>query len=533
MLDHGTKPSISPTVRPDGSALGVENGSAAPAATWKSKYEKLGRRVAQGLRPAQPGQSRDIPSYSAASEPSPHDELLRSLYIQALPALIIDLAVLVGIVVLFIGTGAPDKLILPWALGVVMAAAARYVMTKRFLLEPEASERSSIWRSGYIITVVAYAAIWGLAGIYFVAPWSNPSIIIVVFLLCGLGTGAVVLYSAHIPMMLLVLAALILPFSIHLSLMPGEASQLALAATVAWATLASIGGWRSHVQLRHRVDSQLQAMHFAQERDVARLQAERRSYAKSEFLARMNHELRTPLNAVIGYTDMIRQKTLGPLGNPAYEEYVDIIHASADHLGHLVLELLELAEIEEGSLTLRKEDNVDITDVIAEAVNIVRPSADSSNLDIMCHLQSTAPRLSLDPTRIRQVLINVLTNAVKYSPSGRDVTIVLEADQDGFATVSVIDQGCGIPAAQISRVFEPFEQLEQDPESKDQGMGLGLAIAKKIVDAHDGHISIESTPPVGTKVKIALPLSHTVGANGPDWDTSVQDTLTKVEAPAG
>jgi len=225
--------------------------------------------------------------------------------------------------------------------------------------------------------------------------------------------------------------------------------------------------------------------------------------AKSRFLAAMSHELRTPLNAVIGFAELFRIEACGPLGDARYREYANDIHAGGIHLLNLVNEILEIASLNSGETTLR-EENIDVTAKITRVVRIMLPDATKAGVRLDFRIQPNLPHLRADRQKLWQILINLISNAIKFTPTGGDVFVLAEVDENGLA-ISVKDTGIGIAPENIAKVFDRFWQADDGLSRRYQGMGLGLPIARDFVELHGGRLSLDSRPGAGTVARIAFP----------------------------
>ena len=232
-------------------------------------------------------------------------------------------------------------------------------------------------------------------------------------------------------------------------------------------------------------------------------EADAASAAKSDFLATMSHELRTPLNAIIGFSEVLQSKLEGPLGHPKYEGYVGNILDSGKHLLSLVNDVLEFSRGSSGKLELNDEEFCP-GDVIEEAVHNVVQQAAKAQLSVSTDPAPLGLRLCGDRRRIRQVLINLLANAVKFTPPGGRVTVRTYRDGGGVA-ISVSDTGIGIAPEDIPKALERFSQVRQSLVRQQDGAGLGLPLAKQLMELHCGSLTLESTPKVGTEVTIRFP----------------------------
>jgi signal transduction histidine kinase len=228
------------------------------------------------------------------------------------------------------------------------------------------------------------------------------------------------------------------------------------------------------------------------------------NHAKSRFLANMSHELRTPLNAVLGFSEVMMSEILGPIGSPRYREYAADIHRSGGHLLDLVNDVLDLSRLEQGMVELR-EERVALAPFVADTMRLVAMPAQSAAVELAVRLPDQAPDLLIDPRALRQVLVNLVANAIKFTEPGGAVTLSAVAAAAGGFEFAVSDTGRGIPADRLDAIFEPFHQVDPQVTNPGRGVGLGLAIARALVDAHGGRISAASTVAVGSVFTVALP----------------------------
>ncbi len=241
----------------------------------------------------------------------------------------------------------------------------------------------------------------------------------------------------------------------------------------------------------------------------AKEDAELANRTKSEFLASMGHELRTPLNAIIGFSDIMSGQLLGPLGNEQYEGYTKDISDSAQHLLALINDILDAAKIEAGQLSLA-EEIVDPHKLIESVRRLVAPRAERANLHIEVRIADDAPALRADKTKLKQILINLISNAVKFTPEGGRIELAAEAARNGEFAFIVSDTGIGIAPDDIPRAMAPFGQVDSRLSRKFEGTGLGLPLAKSLTELHGGTFQLVSQIAVGTTVTVRLPASRIV-----------------------
>jgi signal transduction histidine kinase len=231
--------------------------------------------------------------------------------------------------------------------------------------------------------------------------------------------------------------------------------------------------------------------------------AEAANRAKSEFLANMSHELRTPLNAIIGFSSIMQQGMFGPLSEK-YAEYAGMVCDSGTHLLAIINDILDLAKAESNQLELREED-IDIARVIALSSTIVREMAEKAGVNYDVTMVDVLPRVRADSAKLRQILINLLGNAVKFTPSGGNVSLSAEATPDGGLQFRIADTGIGIPEDMMDVAMAPFGQVDSRLARKYEGTGLGLPLTKRLVEMHGGTFDLSSEPGRGTVATVRLP----------------------------
>lgn len=253
--------------------------------------------------------------------------------------------------------------------------------------------------------------------------------------------------------------------------------------------------------------------------DEARRRAEAANLAKSRFLATMSHELRTPLNAILGFSEIMKDEVLGPMTNKNYRSYAEDIHGSGEHLLNLINEILDLSRIEAGRHELH-EESIYLQDVVAECGTMMKVRANAKSITLHHAHQAGLPRVWADERAVRQVILNLMSNAVKFTPVGGEVRVNLGPTSDGGQYVSIRDNGPGIPKEEIPTVLEAFGQGSHAIKSAEQGTGLGLSIVQALISMHDGKFTIRSKPREGTEVIVSLPPSRNMNYSSEAGQTS-------------
>ncbi len=268
---------------------------------------------------------------------------------------------------------------------------------------------------------------------------------------------------------------------------------------------------RDMLLLRYEKNDLIDALaRSKEESDIARENAEAASRAKSQFLANMSHELRTPLNAILGFSEMITSRLFAHVPEKQYE-YAGLIHSSGHHLLTLINDILDLAKIEAGSWSLR-ESEIALGALIADACAMIEPKAAAGDCVIVAQIDPALPKVIADERALKQILLNLASNAVKFTRAGGCITLFGRIEPSGEACFGVRDTGVGIAPDDIARVFESFGQGRHDVVAADKGTGLGLPIVKGLIEAHGGRIALESQVGEGTTVTVYLPANRVCGA---------------------
>jgi PAS domain S-box-containing protein len=270
------------------------------------------------------------------------------------------------------------------------------------------------------------------------------------------------------------------------------------AAVVSWDGQPASLSWLSDISQRKAIEAELLQ---------SKEEAEFANRTKTEFLANMSHELRTPLNAILGFSEMIESGMFGVLPEK-YVEYAHDIHKSGEHLLELVNDVLDLAKLEAGKLELR-ETEIDLSDLVDDCLSLMRSRADEGAVRLRKSVPRNLPLLLADRRAVKQLLLNFLSNAVKFTPEGGMVTIEAECAVYG-PRLSVIDTGIGMTDTEIEIALSPFGQIDSKLARKHQGTGLGLPICRSLMELHGGDLRVTSKPSLGTAMTAYFPASRAI-----------------------
>jgi len=354
--------------------------------------------------------------------------------------------------------------------------------------------RSSAW-------AMYFGGVWGLFTSALLLSTSDPNIHQLIFtVIAGISAGgALMLYP--IPAALLAFLTFnVLPPWLVVSLWDGGASTALLAYTVVYLAFLMATARYSYQNFVEGVRLRMQNADLAYKAEAA-------NRAKSRFLANMSHELRTPLNAIIGFAEVIHNQFKGPVGNPQYVEFARSIHESGRHLVGIINDILDLSKVEAGKVEL-EEDITTVATVVDQVIVLMRHSIDSAQLGLDVAIEDNLPEILVDARKIDQVMLNLISNAVKFTPAGGRIRIEGRRSADGGISIRVADTGIGIAANELAEVLKPFVQSRDAERRRVQGTGLGLPLADQLVKLHGGTMTLASTHGAGTIVTVQLPPSR-------------------------
>ncbi len=422
---------------------------------------------------------------------------------------------------------APYEQAIGWLIIVVGAKVLLLDMCRRFMAVPEREMDTNQWRRRLFIAEAIGGLTWagfalvGFAGAENASPgdlfashvFLFASLIVVLAIrMTFAATVPSILYIGTVPMTIAVVARLILL---------GDFFYLALAAMavgvhVYFVFLAKGLQSTAQAMLEFRAQKDLLIAELEEAKsisDLARRRAEEANLAKSQFLATMSHELRTPLNAILGFSEVMINEIMGPLENPTYKEYTANIHASGSHLLHLINEILDLSRIEAGKYELN-EQAMSICDTLDDCHRLMRLRAENKGLELVEDYDPNLKTIWADERAIRQICLNLITNAIKFTPRGGSVTMTARAEPDGGQTIIVTDTGPGIPKEEIPKVLSAFGQGSLAQKSAEGGTGLGLPIVSRLIELHGGRFELKSELRRGTQAIVRIPATRVLQPMG-------------------
>jgi signal transduction histidine kinase len=381
---------------------------------------------------------------------------------------------------------------------------------KRRWAAPARVSRGALRRT----TVSAFVAgmLWAVAVIYAFPRGDMNLQLVILFLVGGLGSGAV----GSMPSQPVACAAFMAPPLLAvLILLARQGGQIAhvftlmagLFVIVLFAALSS--GFSSFATIvRTKIDSRTLRTRLLEMELAASTEA---NAAKSQFLANMSHELRTPLNAVIGFSEIIRDQSLGPSAVSNYRDYANDIHAAGETLLRIINDVLDISKIEAGKLELH-DSETDISAIVRSGVKLMAQGAFESGITLVVDIPGDLPTVMADELRLKQALLNLLSNAIKFSNRGGMVTVGAALRPDRCLAVTVADTGIGMSESEITTALRPFRQVANSLSRAQNGIGIGLSLVDGIIGLHGGRLELASTPSQGTTVTVVLPPDRVMAA---------------------
>lgn len=432
-------------------------------------------------------------------------EQIRLLYRPAAPLVVNAVNAAIVTAVLWPEFGLP---VLIWAAAVIAVVTGRFILRRNYMTTADKGE-VSLWARRQATGAALAGLLWGATAIVIALPVSPAYHLFVALTILGMSAGAVAALSFHLPSYLAFVIPCVAPASLAL-LVKGDMIYAGLGALGAVFLLALVGLARSFNSalvetLRLRFENADLARDLREAQDIA----EAASRSSSEILAHLSHELRTPLNAVAGFAEVMRRQVFGPLGHKKYDSYARDIADSAQHLIALVDDILRYAKGYIGSLSV-DESELDVRIEIEACLRMVAESAHAVSVELVRDIAPNLPLLRGDGVKLRQILVNLVSNGIKFTRPGGRVTTSATVNAHGAVTIVVADTGIGIAPDDLHRVVLPYVRLENALTQTRSGLGLGLPLAKRLVEMQGGTLSLSSTPGIGTRVTVTFPADRSL-----------------------
>jgi len=402
-----------------------------------------------------------------------------------------------------------------WTAAMLVVHAVIVTKCRRFLERPMSEVSPRAWRLRFIVLDLFYGLTWIIILVRPVGNGESTFMLFVMLLVVAVSSMLAsslpaAVFAATFP----VTTAIALDFILQGTLRDYILATMALTAQGYFAALTYrlYSSTLATLEARAEKDALIGELEQAKAiSDEARRRAESANIAKSRFLAQMSHELRTPLNAILGFSEVMKAEVFGAHTVPAYKEYASDIHNSGVHLLGLINEILDLSRIEAGRYELN-EESISLVAIIEDCHHLLKLRASNRGITIHEIFEAELPRLWADERAVRQICLNLFSNAIKFTPQGGEIWLKAGWTASGGQYISVKDTGPGIPEEEIPIVLASFGQGSNSIKSAEQGAGLGLPIAKSLVDLHGGTFTLKSKLRIGTEVIVTFPPERVVAA---------------------
>ncbi|MEC9344168.1 MAG: HAMP domain-containing sensor histidine kinase [Pseudomonadota bacterium] len=437
----------------------------------------------------------------------------------------IALPIFVAIVAAIASSWVGPVLAAYWFILTFLAYGLMTALSARFLRESGEEGIVASWRRSFLFGQLLLALSWTVFalykcptctdGTYSIIQFSMILVVQAITMILSYGSGASLLVASAPPTLALS-ARFMLSYEPSLMIMGG----ILLGAQAFFYLIAnrfrlSVLSILSHKGEKETLIAELETARSISEE--ARRRAEEANLAKSRFLATMSHELRTPLNAILGFSEVMRNEVLGPIDNDSYKEYIADIHTSGEHLLNVINEILDLSRIEAGRHQLN-EEAIRLVNVVDDAFHMVQIKAKAKDINIVTQYEDNLPLIWADEKAVRQVTLNLLSNALKFTPQGGTIWLKVGWTSSGGQYLAVKDTGPGIAEEEIPVVLSSFGQGSIAIKSAEQGSGLGLPIVQALVHMHDGKFDLRSKLREGTEVIASFPHSRVLEVMPPVQD---------------
>jgi two-component system, cell cycle sensor histidine kinase PleC len=484
--------------------VGADLGGSGGGSRTDSEAAARRRKMSIQLREARRSLSEPdaIPSHSSAMV-----RLFAEINLSATPMLGIIALGVCATALAWVGAGP----LVTWVTFIACAIATGYSLPIAFLDSSDQEKTAGVWRRKFIVSTALSGSAWAYL-IVILLQSSDPNaqafaIVMMLLVSTVMSLLAAAIPAAFVAGMLPMISGVMLLYAprLHGAALPAMALSIGTIGYFLIVARRLHAAASDNMSFQAEKDSLIAELEQAKlNSDEARRRAEGANVAKSRFLATMSHELRTPLNAILGFSEVMKGELFGPHALPAYKEYSNDIHASGQHLLMLINEILDLSRVEAGRYDL-KEEPVSLTAVVEECLRLLWLRIERRHLLITEAIEDGLPRIWADERAVRQVTLNLLTNAIKFTPQGGSVTIKVGWTRSGGQYLSIRDTGPGIPPEEIPVVLSSFGRGALAQKNAEEGTGLGLPIVKGLVELHGGEFRLNSTLRIGTEVVVIFP----------------------------
>ena len=439
---------------------------------------------------------------------------LLSLFVQSQIKTSLALPVLALVAASYFMHWAPVNSVVLWLSGIAITQGIQLILCRKFLKQNPVDVKVHEWGRKIAASEFLMAASW--SSLSYIA-WNNFDTNGHIFVICVLYIVAAIRMSIASSYISIVYAGIV-PITVAVVLQTVAEHSVIQAAMTVFAISANLYALRlarnlhstarTMLSYRAQKDALIEELEQAKSNsDQALRRAEQASAAKSHFLATMSHELRTPLNAILGFSEILKDEVMGEHAVPSYKEYAHDIHRSGEHLLNLINQVLDHSRVEAGRFDMH-ETPVALEAVASDCRSLLSLKAQDAEIEVIEIFEADLPKVNADEGAVRQIWLNLIANAIKFTPKGGKIVLTVCKTAAGGVAMSVRDTGPGIPAEEIPRVLSSFGQGSLSYETAQEGAGLGLPIVRGLVELHSGSFELKSAVGIGTEAVAEFPRSR-------------------------
>lgn len=402
----------------------------------------------------------------------------------------------------------PPSFLLIWVTLMGAVSLLRISLGAGFRRSGTAVLEIPVWERRMLGCAIAQGLLWAATGFAIARFQMSPEILgVIVMAVCGMLAGATFSLTGSQR----VFRAYVIPAGVGtiagIALMEHDGSAIIALMGLVYLIVVLVWGRAIAKSSEERLLLAAEKETLLANLELAQRETELEKEFKQETFNKLGHELRTPLNSIIGFAEIIGTEAIGPIGTPKYKEYASLVAESGKHLANLIDEMLTFAR-GDSLPSVADGEPVDVAETMVFCRDLLAPFAKTRGIELrLLRGKDRLPPILIDPLKLRQVLINLLNNAIHYTLQGGRIELSATIRPDRFLAIRVADTGIGMTEAEIPRALEPFNQLEGGKTHNPHGKGIGLALSKKFIEMYGGRMEIESEPGVGTSISVLLPLS--------------------------
>lgn len=412
--------------------------------------------------------------------------------------------VVAGLMVFMLRHDVPAASRFGWLAAFATVVASRLALWRQYMRVKPGAAGALLWGRRLVIGTGAMGIVWGAAALLFFVPDNPASQTYLAVAIGGTAAGGLLALGAYPPAFRAFCVPMLLPLAARFAFQSDETAVVTGMLIAGFGAAFIVLAERLHRDHYRAFSLHIENSDLVGVVSAATEAAKSADLAKAAFLGSVSHEMRTPLNAILGFSEILRDELFGTLGAPQYRDYAALIHNSAEHLLEVINEVLNISQAESGKLRL-DEETVDVGRVIGSCVDLVAGRAGTKAAPVAVRLAPDIPPLRADPRRLRQILLNLLSNALKFTPRNGRIELSAAVEPAGALAIVVSDTGVGMSPDDVVRATQPFARGDARLSRRFSGVGVGLPLSKALIELHGGELAIMSREGAGTSVTVRFP----------------------------